>query len=94
MSPFAWILAQPIRAYRLILSPWVGHFCRYQPTCSVYALEALEKHGALRGGLLAIRRIGRCGPWGSSGYDPVPDLPNTSNSPDSALSVRERKNLD
>ena len=94
MSPLAWILALPIRAYRLILSPWVGHFCRYQPTCSIYALEALEKHGALRGGLLAIRRIGRCGPWGGSGYDPVPDLSETPNSPSRHLSAREREDLD
>ena len=72
MSPGAWLLALPIRAYRLLLSPWVGHNCRYQPTCSAYALEALARHGALRGGWLAARRIGRCHPWGSSGYDPVP----------------------
>lgn len=94
MSPLAWFLALPIRAYRLILSPWVGHFCRYQPTCSVYALEALEKHGALRGGLLAIRRIGRCGPWGGSGYDPVPDLSETPNSPTRPPAAREREDLD
>nr|WP_238941565.1 membrane protein insertion efficiency factor YidD [Jannaschia sp. Os4] len=61
----------PVRAYRLIGSPWVGHNCRYQPTCSAYALEALEKHGALKGGWKAARRIGRCHPWGGSGYDPV-----------------------
>jgi putative membrane protein insertion efficiency factor len=72
MSPLAHILALPVRAYRLILSPWVGHNCRYQPTCSAYALEALERHGGIRGGWLAIRRIGRCHPWGGSGHDPVP----------------------
>ena len=72
MSPLARILALPVRAYRLILSPWVGHNCRYQPTCSAYALEALERHGGLKGGWLALRRILRCHPWGSSGYDPVP----------------------
>ncbi|RMD49267.1 MAG: membrane protein insertion efficiency factor YidD [Alphaproteobacteria bacterium] len=66
------ILMLPVRAYRLLLSPWVGHSCRFQPTCSVYALEALEAHGALRGGWLALRRILRCHPWGGSGYDPVP----------------------
>lgn len=73
MKPLAAFLALPIRAYRLLFSPWVGHNCRYQPTCSAYALEALEKHGALRGGWLILRRIGRCHPLGSSGYDPVPD---------------------
>ena len=66
------ILALPIHAYRLILSPWVGHGCRFQPTCSAYALDALARHGALRGSWLALRRIGRCHPWGGHGYDPVP----------------------
>lgn len=73
MSPLAHIAALPVRAYRLLFSPWVGHNCRYQPTCSAYALDALEKHGAFRGSWLALRRIGRCHPWGNSGYDPVPD---------------------
>lgn len=72
MSPLAHIVALPVRAYRLIFSPWVGHNCRYQPTCSAYALEALETHGALKGSYLTLRRIGRCHPLGSSGYDPVP----------------------
>ena len=77
MSPLARILSLPVRAYRLVLSPWVGHNCRYQPTCSQYALDALERYGALRGGWLALRRIGRCHPWGRSGYDPVPDKPGS-----------------
>lgn len=72
MTLGARILALPVKAYRLIFSPWVGHNCRYQPTCSAYALEALEKHGAIKGGWLAARRILRCHPWGKSGYDPVP----------------------
>lgn len=72
MTPAAWVLSLPIRAYRLILSPWLGHACRYQPTCSAYALEALERHGALRGGWLTVRRLARCHPWGGRGYDPVP----------------------
>ena len=72
MSPLAWVISLPVRAYRLIGSPWVGHNCRYQPTCSAYALEALERHGALKGTWLAARRIGRCHPWGGTGYDPVP----------------------
>lgn len=69
----ATLLALPVRAYRLIFSPWVGHNCRYHPTCSAYALEALQKHGAIKGGWLTIRRISRCHPWGSSGIDNVPD---------------------
>lgn len=72
MTPAARIVALPVRAYRLLLSPWIGHGCRFQPTCSVYALEALERHGALHGTALMLRRIGRCHPWGGSGYDPVP----------------------
>lgn len=72
MSPLARLLALPVRGYRLLASPWVGHGCRFQPTCSGYALEALDRHGALRGGWLAARRVGRCHPWGGSGYDPVP----------------------
>jgi putative membrane protein insertion efficiency factor len=73
MGPAAFALSLPVRAYRLVLSPWVGMHCRYHPTCSAYALEALARHGALRGAWLAARRIGRCHPWGGSGIDEVPD---------------------
>lgn len=73
MTPLARALSLPIYAYRLLFSPWVGHNCRYQPTCSAYALEALQKHGGIKGGLLTLRRLSRCHPWGSDGYDPVPD---------------------
>lgn len=73
MTPAAWVLSLPVRAYRLVFSPWVGHSCRFHPTCSAYAMEALEKHGAFRGGWLAARRIARCHPWGASGIDNVPD---------------------
>jgi len=72
MSPLARLIALPVRGYRLVLSPWLGHSCRYQPTCSAYALEALERHGGIRGGWLMLRRIARCHPLGGSGYDPVP----------------------
>ncbi|MEM7178184.1 MAG: membrane protein insertion efficiency factor YidD [Pseudomonadota bacterium] len=72
MSPLAYLLSLPIRLYRLVGSPWVGRHCRFQPTCSAYALEALERHGALKGGWLALRRILRCHPGGGDGYDPVP----------------------
>ena len=73
MSAAARLIALPIKAYRLIFSPWVGHNCRYHPTCSAYALEALEKHGAIKLTWLAARRIARCHPWGGSGIDNVPD---------------------
>ena len=72
MTPVAWVVSLPVRAYRVVFSPWVGHNCRFQPTCSAYALEALDRHGAIKGTWLTIRRIGRCHPLGSSGYDPVP----------------------
>jgi len=73
MTLLAHIVALPVRGYRLIFSPWVGMNCRYQPTCSAYALEALEKYGALKGSWLAFRRILRCHPFGGSGHDPIPD---------------------
>lgn len=73
MSPLAHIIALPVRAYRLILSPWLGQSCRFLPTCSQYALEALEHHGAVHGSWLAARRILRCRPGGGHGYDPVPE---------------------
>ena len=62
-----------VRFYRAAISPWTLPSCRYTPTCSGYALEALERHGAARGSWLAVRRICRCHPWGGQGYDPVPD---------------------
>lgn len=69
-----------IRGYQLTLSAFLGRQCRFLPTCSEYAREAVERHGAFGGAWLAVRRIGRCHPWGGSGYDPVPDpnLPETT----------------
>lgn len=67
-----WLPVKLIRLYQITLSPYMGRQCRYTPTCSNYALEALRKHGLLRGGWLALKRILRCAPWGGSGYDPVP----------------------
>lgn len=58
--------------YRLALSPFIGPRCRYTPTCSEYAADALRQHGAARGAWLTVRRLARCHPWGGSGYDPVP----------------------
>lgn len=72
-SPAAWLLIGLILSYRYTLSFFLGRRCRFAPTCSEYGLEAVRRHGALKGGRLAVRRILRCHPWGGSGYDPVPD---------------------
>jgi hypothetical protein len=69
----AWLLVLPIRFYQLFVSPLLGPSCRFTPTCSEYARQAIMKHGPIRGLWLAVRRILRCHPWGGSGYDPVPD---------------------
>ncbi|NIY71808.1 membrane protein insertion efficiency factor YidD [Marivivens donghaensis] len=73
MTPLAWVISLPVRAYRVVLSPYIGHSCRFQPTCSAYAMEALEKHGGIKGTYLTVHRLLRCHPWGSSGIDNVPD---------------------
>ena len=61
-----------VRAYRLLLSPWLGAFCRFEPTCSVYSLQALDTHGAVWGTYLTLHRVVRCNPWCEFGHDPVP----------------------
>jgi putative membrane protein insertion efficiency factor len=66
------ILVLVVRLYQLILSPFLGGRCRYEPSCSHYAIEALRIHGPLKGSALAGKRIARCHPWGGFGYDPVP----------------------
>lgn len=69
IAPFLFL----IKVYQVAISPWFPSTCRYQPTCSHYAKEALTKHGLLHGGKLAVKRIFSCHPWGGSGYDPVPE---------------------
>lgn len=78
------LLVSLVRLYRVTLSPFLqvvcgpGCGCRFTPSCSLYAIESLETHGAFHGTLLGIRRIARCHPWGGCGYDPVPPAPNTA----------------
>ena len=67
------LLIALVRGYRLLLSPWLGGACRFSPTCSLYAIEALQRHGAGHGSYLAARRLARCHPWCAGGHDPVPD---------------------
>ena len=69
---FSWILLIPIYFYRACISPLKPPTCRFVPTCSEYAIQAIKKYGSLKGTYLAIKRILRCHPWGGSGYDPVP----------------------
>jgi putative membrane protein insertion efficiency factor len=73
------ILIGAIRFYQGAISPWTPAACRYTPTCSAYAIDAVREHGALKGSWLAARRLARCHPWGGFGYDPVP--PRTPASP-------------
>lgn len=71
-DPLRWLLIGFLRAYRLLISPLYGQVCRYHPSCSAYALEAVTERGSLMGTWLAVRRLGRCHPWAAGGYDPVP----------------------
>ena len=70
-----WLLISLVKAYRLLLSPWLGSACRFEPTCSVYSLQALEQHGAMAGSYLTVARLVRCHPWCAGGADPVPTEP-------------------
>ena len=71
-SPLRALLIGLLTAYRFAISPLYGQVCRYHPTCSAYALEAVTEHGGIRGSWLAARRVARCHPWAAGGYDPVP----------------------
>jgi uncharacterized protein len=73
MTPPQRALIALVRGYRLLLSPWLGNACRFEPTCSVYSMQALERHGALTGSYLSLRRIARCQPFCAGGHDPVPE---------------------
>jgi putative membrane protein insertion efficiency factor len=78
-----------LRAYQLVISPIYGPVCRYAPSCSHYAHEAVSKHGIARGGWLALKRLARCHPWGGSGFDPVPEqAPNAHGERASADALR------
>lgn len=72
VSPAAAVLAGAVRAYQFTVRPLLGPNCRFEPSCSCYAIDALRTHGAARGSLLAARRVLRCNPWTPGGYDPVP----------------------
>ncbi len=73
------LLIAIIKVYRYALSPWLGNHCRFHPSCSCYAEEAVARFGALRGGWLAVRRLGRCHPFCAGGIDPVPDKSDSDN---------------
>lgn len=72
LNPFAWIIIKLVRFYQLFISPLIGPRCRFYPTCSHYTIEAIQMHGILKGGWLAIKRIGKCHPGNPGGVDPVP----------------------
>jgi hypothetical protein len=89
-SPLAWLARLLVLAYRYTLSPYLGNACRFRPTCSEYALEAIDSHGGIKGSWLALTRLLRCNPWGGHGYDPVP--PRHPESRSAAGSVDGRPN--
>jgi|TARA_Y100000816_G_scaffold117903_1_gene82703 putative membrane protein insertion efficiency factor len=66
------ILILPIKLYQILISPFLGPSCRFNPTCSQYSIEAIQKYGPIKGSWLSIKRISKCHPWGKSGHDPVP----------------------
>ena len=93
MNPISLLLRVVIRVYQWVLAPVLGANCRYEPSCSEYAYEALGLHGPLAGSWLALRRILRCHPWGGCGYDPVPPRRAAMNSGSTPTFLQEAKPL-
>ncbi|MEX2585017.1 MAG: membrane protein insertion efficiency factor YidD [Balneolaceae bacterium] len=83
LSPAARGLLLLTRFYQVVISPWTAQSCRHLPTCSDYMIQAIREWGALRGGWLGLKRLSRCHPWGTSGYDPVPERASESEKPNS-----------
>jgi len=92
-TPVAFVLRILIRGYQILVSPFFASSCRYWPTCSHYAMDAVRQHGAVRGGWLTVRRVARCHPWGGSIYDPVPDAATENRHPGGATATTERLEL-
>lgn len=92
MNPLTLLLRALIRIYQWVLAPVLGANCRFEPSCSAYAHEALGVHGPLVGSWLAVRRLLRCHPWGGYGYDPVPPATATSKSAGSSPKFLQRVN--
>ena len=91
MSPVARLLALLVRGYQRWISPALGQHCRFAPSCSHYAAEALRRHGALRGSWLTVRRLARCHPWNPGGHDPVPSPSASSATMDATPELRHRR---
>jgi len=88
MSPLAHLFRGAVRVYQVALSPLIGRQCRFLPTCSHYAVEAIERHGSMKGGWLAAKRIARCHPFAAAGYDPVPGTVSPPPAPPAARDSR------
>lgn len=84
-----YVLIGLLRAYRALISPLYGQVCRYHPSCSAYALEAVREHGSVRGSWLAVRRLARCHPWAAGGYDPVPPRVRAGRTPSTPSPSKE-----
>ena len=83
-KPMQAFLIGIVKGYRLFLSPWLGSACRFEPTCSVYSIQALEAHGAAKGAYLTLKRLGRCHPWCEGGLDPVPPVTSSASAKNKA----------